>query len=60
MSDTNLSECPTAIGCTATKCNRILAGRLNPFCHTTSAGYCQNNTIGCTTFGEALVCPSSF
>ena len=37
MSDTILSECPSAaIYQTATKCNGILVGRFNLYCHTTN------------------------
>jgi len=37
MSDTNLSDCPSTVIChTATKCNRILMGMLNFYCHITN------------------------
>ena len=36
MSDAAVSDCPSAAIChTATKYNGILAGRFNPYCHTT-------------------------
>ena len=37
VSDTNLSDCPSAVSChTATKRNGTLTGRFNPYCHTIS------------------------
>ena len=37
MSDAILSDCPSAAIChMARKCNGILAGRFNPYCHTTN------------------------
>ena len=37
MSDTIVSDCPSAIRChMATKCNRILAGKFNLYCHITN------------------------
>lgn len=37
MSDTTLSDCPSAASCyTATKYNGTVVGRFNPYCHTTN------------------------
>jgi len=61
MSDTILSDCPSAATChTATICNRILVGRFNLNCHTTNIRLLhhylgQHNNIGGITFGVAFV-----
>ena len=45
MSDVILSDCPSAaIPHMATKCNGILVGRLNLYCHTTNSHLCHHGS----------------
>jgi len=58
ITDAIVSDCPSAAIChTATKCNGILAGRFNLYCHT--ANIClmlwENIKIGGITFGALLI-----
>jgi len=57
--DAILSDCPSAAIChTATRCNGILVGRFNLYCHAISIHlwHCgQHSNMGGFTFGAALV-----